>query len=167
MTTEEKVKAYDEALKKIHEIITMDNHLVLPKEIGEYLFPQLRESEDERIRKEIIDFLETIPASELKRIPRPISEWFFYLEKQKNKKYEMIQWTGDNLNEVIEFTGKSPMFEKWFKSWEEYEEYVHSHGNVFKLFNDDGSHYEAPVSAWIVKTPDGNKVFSEVIKLFT
>lgn len=40
-------------------------------------------SEDERIRKEIIDFLETIPASELKRIPRPISEWFAWLEKQK------------------------------------------------------------------------------------
>ena len=40
-------------------------------------------SEDEKIRKEIIDFLETIPASELKRIPRPISEWFSWLEKQK------------------------------------------------------------------------------------
>jgi hypothetical protein len=40
-------------------------------------------SEDEKIRKEIIDFLETIPASELKRIPRPISEWFFWLKKQK------------------------------------------------------------------------------------
>ena len=40
-------------------------------------------SEDERVRKEIIDFLETIPASELKRIPRPINKWFTWLEKQK------------------------------------------------------------------------------------
>ena len=36
MTQEEKAKAYDEALKKLHEIITMDNHPVLPKEIGEF-----------------------------------------------------------------------------------------------------------------------------------
>ena len=49
MTIAEKAKAYDEALKKLHEIITMDNHPVLPKEIGAFLFPQLAESEDERI----------------------------------------------------------------------------------------------------------------------
>ena len=46
------------------------------------LIPELRESDDERIRKEIIYFFETIPVSELKRIPRPISEWFAWLEKQ-------------------------------------------------------------------------------------
>ena len=85
MTTEEKAKAYDEALekaKKYHE----EYWQVDAKDITETLFPQLRESEDEKIRKEIIDFLETIPASELKRIPRPISEWFSYLAKQKEQK---------------------------------------------------------------------------------
>lgn len=39
----------------------------------------------------------------------------------------MIQWTGKNLKEVIDFTGKSPRFEEWFKSWEEFETYVHQH----------------------------------------
>lgn len=79
------------------------------------------------------------------------------------QKPSMIQWKGDNLKEVIDFTGKSPMFNKWFKSFEEYEEYVHLHGNIFKLFNDDGTHYEVPVGAWIVKTPDGCNVASKAV----
>lgn len=49
---EEKANRYDEAIEKLHEIITMDNKPVNPKEIGEYLFPELKESEDEQIRKE-------------------------------------------------------------------------------------------------------------------
>lgn len=70
----------------------------------------------------------------------------------------MIQWTGNNLKEVIDFTGKSPKFEEWFKSWEEFETYVHQHNDILKLFCEDGSHYEVPVGAWIVKTPDGHNV---------
>ena len=70
----------------------------------------------------------------------------------------MIQWTGFNLKEVIDFTGKSPRLEEWFNSWEEYENYVHSHDDILKIFCDDGSHYEVPVGAWIVKTPDGHNV---------
>ena len=67
----------------------------------------------------------------------------------------MIQWTGNNLKEVIDFTGKSPKFGEWFNSWEEFENYVHTHNDILKLFCEDGSHYEVPVGAWIVKTPDG------------
>lgn len=67
----------------------------------------------------------------------------------------MIQWTGNNLKEVIDFTGKSKKFGEWFKSWEDFENYVHNHDNIVKLFCEDGSHYEVQVGAWIVKTPDG------------
>ena len=74
---------------------------------------------------------------------------------QKEQPDNMIQWTGENLKEVIDFTGKSPRFDEWFKSWEEFESYVHSHGDILKLFSEDGSHYEVPVGAWIIKTPDG------------
>ena len=73
----------------------------------------------------------------------------------KEQKPVMIQWTGKNLKEVIDFTGKSPKFGEWFKSWEDFENYVHSHYDILKLFCEDGSHYEVPVGAWIVKTPDG------------
>ena len=77
---------------------------------------------------------------------------------QEEKELKKIQWTGDNLKEVIEFTGRSPKFDEWFKTWEEYEEYVRSHGNIFKMFFEDGSHYEVPVGSWIIKTPDGMNI---------
>lgn len=82
----------------------------------------------------------------------------FITTLQQEQPDNMIQWTGNNLKEVIDFTGKSPRFGEWFKSWEELESYVHSHGDILKLFSEDGSHYEVPVGAWIVKTPDGYNV---------
>jgi len=75
--------------------------------------------------------------------------------------FQKIQWKGNNLKEIVEFTGKSPKFNDWFKTWEEYENYVHTHNNIFKLFNEDGSHFEVPVGAWIVKTPDGYNIASK------
>ncbi|MAP95951.1 MAG: hypothetical protein CMK07_13465 [Ponticaulis sp.] len=45
-----------------------------------------------------------------------------------------IQYTGDNLLEVLEFTGRHPEFDSWFYSDEEYVKYVKDNGNVFKLF---------------------------------
>ena len=162
----------------------------------EFLFPALKESEseDERIRREIIDFIQWAvergtTRNDYHQAKRP-AVWIAYLEKQKEqqpvithgelyhtdtigtqqviagkmpKKPAMIQWTGNNLKEVVDFTGKSPRFNEWFKTWEEFEAYVHSHGNIFKLFNDDGSHYEVPVGAWIVKTPDGCNVASKAV----
>lgn len=78
--------------------------------------------------------------------------------KKQKQPNNMIQWTGNNLKEVIDFTGKSPRFGEWFKSWDDFENYVHSHGDILKLFCEDGSHYEVPIGAWIVKTPDGYNV---------
>lgn len=65
-----------------------------------------------------------------------------------------IQWTGDNLKEVIEFTGRYDKFNLWFNSWEDYEEYVKTHGNIFKIFSGDG-HWNIKPGTWIVKTLDG------------
>ena len=116
-----------------------------------------KESEDERIRKDILSFLKNgSPYCCIGSIRR--QKWAAYFEKQKEQKLIMIQWKGDNLKEVIDFTGKSPRFEEWFKSWEDFENYVHSHGDILKLFCEDGSHYEVPVGSWIVKTPDGYNI---------
>lgn len=82
---------------------------------------------------------------------------------EENQKPAMIQWTGKNLKELVQFTGKSPKFDEWFKTWEDFENYVHTHNNIFKIFNEDGSHIEIPVGAWIVKTPDGHNVASRYV----
>ena len=55
-----------------------------------------------------------------------IDDCIDWLEKQGDQKSCMVQWKGDNLKEVISFTGKDKNFGKWFKSFEEYEEYVPS-----------------------------------------
>ena len=47
---------------------------------------------------------------------------------------EAVQWTGDNLREIIDFTGLHPSAQKW--TWEEYEEVVKREG--LKVFTLEG-----------------------------
>ena len=49
MTTEEKAKAYDEAIERAKKLIDKGYDVLMPE-----IFPELKESEDERIRKELI-----------------------------------------------------------------------------------------------------------------
>lgn len=161
MTENEKAEAYDKALERAKAI---NNEKDVDVESGtticEYIFPELKESEDEKIKKEIISILRnTYWASNRNRFNELVA-WF---EKQDEQKPCMVQWKGDNLKEVISLTGKDKNFEKWFKSFEEYEKYVHEHNDIFKLFDENGNHYEIPVGAWIVKTPDGYNIASNAV----
>ena len=121
------------------------------------------ESEDERIKKLIKFTLQSYTRSVVVGTLslKDYNDCVVWLEKQGEQKPIMIQWQGNNLKEVIDFTGKDKNFEKWFKSFEEYEKYVHEHNNIFKIFTEDGSHYEVPVGAWIIKTPDGCNIASK------
>lgn len=105
MTIEQKAKAYDEALKKLHEIITMDNHPVLPKEIGEFLFPELTESEDVRIKKTAIKILKGVANRVFEYEGVSKENVLAYLEKQKER--ISTRWSeGDDrlLNYAISMT---------------------------------------------------------------
>ena len=151
MTEKEKAKAYDKAVERAKKLYGNG----ITKEI----FPELKEDDTERIRKNCIHFLELQKQHHAATFE--IEECIAWLEKQSEQKHYMVQWKGDNLKEVIGFTGKDKNFEKWFKSFEEYEKYVHDHNDIFKLFNENGNHYEIPVGAWIVKTPDGYNIASK------
>jgi hypothetical protein len=59
MTQEEKTRAYDGLLDKAKQIYNKEND-VLIKHIIEGLFPELKESEDERIRKTLIDYMASV-----------------------------------------------------------------------------------------------------------
>lgn len=48
---------------------------------------------------------------------------------------EAIEYTGDNLEEVIDFTGKHPNWEQWFDSFDEYRKHVEADGNIFKVIS--------------------------------
>jgi len=58
LSIEEKAKRYDEAIEKARNIVNSINVGLIGKDSFESVFPELKESEDERIRKELIDFLE-------------------------------------------------------------------------------------------------------------
>ncbi len=86
MTKEEKLQAYDEALKRVRPLYQqakMDNNPIAST--YEYLFPELAESKDERIRKTLIGYFEWVKERDCK------SEWNglkvddirAYLEKQR------------------------------------------------------------------------------------
>lgn len=83
MTDKEKARAYDEALeraRKLREQVLNNELLGFPDQFTE-IFPELRESEDERIRKEIVSVIQ-------KHYPNtPESyRWISWLEKQKEQK---------------------------------------------------------------------------------
>ena len=69
-----------------------------------------------------------------------------------------IKWTGDNFLEVISHIDLyEEGFKKWFhSSYEEYEKYVHEHGDTIKIFNSLGEHIlTAHIGDTIVKTCSG------------
>lgn len=65
-----------------------------------------------------------------------------------------VHWTGDNLKEVIEFTGKHPRWDEWFQSWETYEDHVRQSGGIFKILTLEGTMSAAP-GDWIIKGVNG------------
>lgn len=67
-----------------------------------------------------------------------------------------IQWTGDNLAQVIEFTGKHPRWGEWFKSMDEYIAHVRDDGNRFKIFTLEGV-MDALPGDWIIRGVQGER----------
>ena len=115
MTNDEKAKAYDEAIERAKYTLKTDLH-----ESGvwavKHIFPELRESEDERIRKWIAHYIHAGVFSEdehpmaLKAI-----EW---LEKQKEQKPEGVYV---DCTEHPEWYGMPPT--KWLVD-EDYDEKI-------------------------------------------
>ena len=86
MTEKEKAKAYDEALKKASAAHKdEDRHL---KATLERIFPELKESEDEKIRKEIISILRNAYWTSNRNRFNKLVAW---LEKQGKKSTDKIE----------------------------------------------------------------------------
>ena len=74
-TIEEKAKAYDEALEKAKKLYEKGT---ITESIG-YIFPELEKSEDEKIRKELIEHIKA-------------NKWADYVLFQKFSPDDVIAW---------------------------------------------------------------------------
>ena len=132
-TIEEKAKAYDEALERAKAYHR--NELTgSRKEMIEYIFPQLCESEDEKIRKKLVQFLTDVKnISEDSRNSWAVRKgdaemcatFLAYLEKQKEKNPTSFNepYNPDEYEVVMEGNATS-LRHKWQKSaeWSEEDE---------------------------------------------
>ena len=85
LSIEEKAKRYDEALERGKEINREHSKRGFkPSDDVLYLFPELKESEDERIRKELIQYLKDYPNLPNGQCCR--DDFFAWLEKQRQDK---------------------------------------------------------------------------------
>lgn len=105
MTQEEKAKAYDEALKRAKKL-NADN--MMSDEAIEEIFPELRESEDERIRKDLIKYLESDrdcqPCQNVSFYDRSIA----WLEKQGEQKPNLSNSVGSEQKPIPPFDELTP-----------------------------------------------------------
>ena len=100
MTTEEKAKAYDEALERAQKATRAGSDVAM--DIVQYIFPKLQEteSEDDRIRESLISLIETIGEYYISEETR--NGYVAWLKKQKEQK--PVEWSEEDeraLNHVI------------------------------------------------------------------
>lgn len=113
-TIEEKAIAYDKAIEKAREYWETDDDNTLDiKARGtmEYLFPELVESEGERIRKEILEVAKTVVSRDGTLYGKKYNcrEWIAWLEKQgKQKEYTFKSIP--RLLDMIEPTSKAKAY---------------------------------------------------------
>lgn len=116
-TIEEKAKAYDEAINKMKTQVAAG---LINQDVSEYVFPELKESEDEKIRKELIDFLRFINKngfvddfSELN-----YTLWIAWLEKQGEQEWSVNdENTMKYLQFIVDFFDTNPGTKEGLKKW--------------------------------------------------
>lgn len=85
MTQEEKAKAYDEALEKAKDCLKDGTITSTAIDYIETIFPELKESEDEKMRKALIRFFQWFPYDRLNAENLKPKEAIAWLEKQGGK----------------------------------------------------------------------------------
>lgn len=81
LNLEEKAKAYDKVLKEVKDFFEGRTKMYSDvTQTLEFLFPELKESEDEKIRKQILSFLKTFGRDHCRTLD--FSSWIAWLEKQ-------------------------------------------------------------------------------------
>ena len=112
MTVEEKAKAYDEALEKTR--IYRDNARIA-EDYGavaryENIFPELRESKDERMMRVIGLALTDVPEERFTSLGTTLKDCLAYIEKQKDH-------FRDDTKMIEQKPEDDKAFEEWIDDW--------------------------------------------------
>lgn len=109
----------EKAIKIIKEFINGTCLHLVDQEALETLIPELKESEDERIRKELIEFIQwsvdrRFMREDFHQAKRP-SEWIAWLEKQKEKsEIPIMDGDTDTYFDDLRMTTKPLTSREWF-----------------------------------------------------
>lgn len=118
MTQEEKARAYDEALQTAKCTIGKNKDFNDELACLPIIFPELKESKDERIRKEILEYIKNTEGQSTSFIKYHL--WIEWLEKQGEKcsfdatDEELVQAKKDAFNDAldkIEYSSGEPTFD--------------------------------------------------------
>lgn len=91
-------KKYDKALERAKSFKTPELC-----DVAEYIFPELKEPEDERISKEIIKYLEqTVPHNHRDEVLKS-KEWIAWLEKQGEQNLDWSEEDENRINRLIAY----------------------------------------------------------------
>ncbi len=86
MTQEEKAKAYDNVTNKLRYFIAIGVDPLITRADVQDFFPELKESDDEKIRKSLMKFLKKFPYEKLENDGVSVIEALGWLEKQESLK---------------------------------------------------------------------------------
>lgn len=104
LSIEQKAKAYDEALKVLHKYDGAN--IMFSQSLKEEMFPELKESEDEKTRAEIVRFIQMEVENEIVG-----NKWLAWLEKQK----EFVSADFDDVWETADCDELTAPLEKYSK----------------------------------------------------
>ena len=107
LTIEQKAKAYDEALKVLHKYDGAN--IMFSQSLKEEMFPELKESEDDKTRSEIIRFIQMEVEDEIVG-----NKWLAWLEKQSETDETKAKIFLINKGYPIDTNGTFPTYEKMY-----------------------------------------------------
>ena len=165
MNQDDYKKKYNEALERAKQCYEGNSIYVLPKKDLEYIFPELAESEDEKTRKEIIDFV--VGNTFFKDGRR--EKYLAWIEKQGKQPYwkpseEQLQTLHAQLNEgAVTYPEDKRIL---FTLYEDLMKIMTQEENQGEQKSADEVEPKFKVGDWVVTIDDEGDVATEMITKF-
>lgn len=148
----EKAKRYDKAIERAKGLIDFSSDSEL--KTLEYVFPELRESEDEKIRKEILDYIDKATGCK---------SWVAWLEKQEDKDSQ-VKLPTFTFDDILALQCCMETVKKVQEDKGLYEKLNDLHGRVYDAYHlekqgeqkpDDKIEPKFKVGDWCIDNEDG------------